>query len=72
VGTEVGLIGRLNREHPEGSYYPLSAFAVCRTMKLTDLAGLAWALEHEQFEVDVPANVAERARAALTRMLELS
>ena len=72
VGTEIGLIERLNREHPEGSYYPLSAFAICRTMKLTSLVQLAWSLEHEMHEVTVPDDVASGARQALERMLELS
>ncbi len=44
VGTEIGLIQRMNREFPERRFYPLSSFAVCRTMKLTDLPRLVWAL----------------------------
>lgn len=72
VGTEIGLVERLNREHPDGRFYPLSAFAVCRNMKMTDLPRLAWSLEHEQYEVRVPAEVMEGARAALERMLEVT
>jgi quinolinate synthase len=72
VGTEIGLVERLNREHPEGRYYPLSAFAVCRNMKMTDLARLAWSLDNEQYEVEVPADVVEGARTALERMLEVT
>jgi quinolinate synthase len=72
VGTEIGLVERLNRENPEGEYYPLSAFAVCRTMKLTSLARVAWALETEKHEISVPEEVAAGARRALERMLELT
>ncbi len=72
VGTEIGLIERMNRERPEGRYYPLSAFAVCRNMKMTDLPRLAWALEHERFVVDVPRETLGGASRALERMLELS
>lgn len=72
VGTEIGLLERMNREYPDGDFYPLSAFAVCRNMKMTDLPRLAWALEHEQFEIDVPEDTIEGASAALSRMLELS
>ncbi len=72
VGTEIGLVERMNREYPERSFYPLSAFAVCRNMKMTDLPRLAWALEHERYEVTVPEDVLAGARRALDRMLELS
>jgi len=72
VGTEIGLVERMNREFPEKHFYPLSAFAVCRNMKMTDLPRLAWALEHEEYEVTVPENVRVGAERALARMLELS
>ena len=72
VGTEIGLIERMNREFPDKRFYPLSAFAVCRTMKMTDLPRLAWALEHEEYEVTVPEDIRRGAERALARMLELS
>ncbi|MBD3368415.1 MAG: quinolinate synthase NadA [Candidatus Eisenbacteria bacterium] len=72
VGTEIGLIERLNREHPDRRFYPLSAFAVCRNMKMTDLARLAWSLEHEEYVVDVPPETMSGARRALERMLEVT
>jgi quinolinate synthase len=72
VGTEIGLVERMNREHPEGRFYPLSAFAVCRNMKMTDLPRVAWALDNEQYAIDVPEGVRRRAEGALRRMLELS
>ena len=72
VGTEIGLIERLNREHPDRRFYPLSAFAVCRNMKMTDLASLAWSLEHEEYVVDVPPETMSGARSALERMLEVT
>jgi len=72
VGTEIGLIERLNREHPEGRFYPLSAFAVCRNMKMTDLVRLVWSLEEEQYVVDVPEETIAGARRALERMLDVT
>jgi len=72
VGTEVGLIERMNREYPESRFYPLSAFAVCRGMKVTDLPELAWALEHEEYEIEIADAVQDGARRALARMLDLS
>ncbi len=72
VGTEIGLVERMNREYPGKHFYPLSAFAVCRNMKMIDLPRVAWALEHEEFEVTVPEDVRQRAERALQRMLELT
>jgi len=72
VGTEIGMVERMNRERPDGRYYPLSAFAVCRNMKMIDLPRLAWALEHEQYEIALSRDTLERSRGALERMLELS
>lgn len=72
VGTEIGLVERMNREYPEKSFYPLSAFAVCRNMKMIDLPKVAWALDNEQYDIVVPEEVRARAEGALSRMLELS
>jgi quinolinate synthase len=72
VGTEIGLVERMNREYPDRNFYPLSAFAVCRDMKMTDLPRLAFALEHEQYVVEVPEETRVRAERALIRMLEMS
>lgn len=72
VGTEVGLVERMNREYPDKRFYPLSAFAVCRNMKMTDLPRVAWALDNEQYEIEVPETIRARAERALSRMLDLS
>jgi quinolinate synthase len=72
VGTEIGLVERMNREYPDKRFYPLSAFAVCRNMKMTDLPRVAWALDNERYEIEVPEAIRERAERALSRMLELS
>jgi quinolinate synthase len=70
VGTEIGLIDRLKRDHPGKRFYPLSPFAVCRNMKMIDLPGVVWALDNEEHEIVVPDDVRIRAQSALTRMLE--
>lgn len=71
VGTEIGLVERLNREHPSKRFYPLSPFAVCRNMKMIDLPRVAWALDNEENEIEVPEDVRARAEATLRRMLEI-
>jgi quinolinate synthase len=70
VGTELGLIDRLNRDFPGKEFFPLSPFAVCRNMKMIDLPQVVWALDNEEHEIVVPEDVREGAQRALARMLE--
>ncbi|MBU1356923.1 MAG: quinolinate synthase NadA [Candidatus Edwardsbacteria bacterium] len=72
IGTEDGLVEQLSAANPQKGIYPLAANAVCRNMKMITLAKAAWALENQKYEITVPAEVAERARLALERMLEVS
>jgi quinolinate synthase len=72
IGTERGLIDKLQVKYPHKTIIPLSRAAVCGNMKVNTLARLAWCLDHEQFPLELPADVRLRAAAALQRMLELS
>ncbi len=72
IGTEMGLVDQLSAAYPNKGIYPLSRSAVCNNMKMTTLAKVAWALEHEANEIVVPADIAARAKKALDRMLEIS
>ena len=71
VGTEVGLIHRLKQENPDKTFYPISFLSTCPNMKRITLEKVAWALEDMQYEVTVPADVADKARRAIERMLEV-
>ena len=72
VGTEVGIIHRLEKENPGKAFYPASAQAVCPNMKLITLEKVLWALEDMKPEINVPADVTVRARRCIERMLEYS
>lgn len=72
IGTEEGLVDQLSEAYPRKDIYPLSSNAVCRNMKMITLAKVAWALDNLQCEITVPAEVAEKARLALERMLDIS
>jgi quinolinate synthase len=72
IGTERGLIDRLQQRFPEKTIVPLSGAAVCGNMKMNTLAKLAWSLDHLQHEVILDEDVRVRAEAALRGMLELS
>jgi quinolinate synthase len=72
VGTEVGLISRLERENPGKTFLPAKRLAECGPMKSITLEGLYAALVNEEPAVKVPEGTASRARQAIQRMLELS
>jgi quinolinate synthase len=72
IGTEVALLHRLHRENPGKLFYPASPLADCPNMKLNTLEKMVWSLEDMVYEVTVPEEIAEKARQALQRMLELS
>jgi quinolinate synthase len=77
IGTELHLVNRLKKEHPEQEIHVLSTMAcLCPTMSRIDLPHLCWALEN--LAADTPLNVIEVeqetsrwALEALKRMLEV-
>lgn len=69
IGTEMGMIFRLEMEAPGKKFYLLSPGLVCPNMKFTDLEKVVRALEEMKYHITVPADIAGRARLALERML---
>jgi quinolinate synthase len=72
IGTERGLIDRLQQRFPAKTIVPLSRAAVCGNMKVNTLAKLAWCLDHQQHELVLSEDVRLRAERALRAMLDLS
>jgi quinolinate synthase len=71
IGTETGILYRLNRECPKKTCYPLSPQAVCVNMKKTGLPEVLQSLETLSPLITVPEETANRARIAIDRMMEL-
>jgi quinolinate synthase len=77
IGTEIHLVNRLKREHPEQEIHFLApVFCMCTTMYRIDLPHLCWALEN--LAAGTPVNViqvddetARWALEALQRMLDI-
>jgi quinolinate synthase len=77
IGTELHLVNRLKKEHPEQEIHFLSpVICMCATMYRIDLAHLCWSLEN--LAAGTPVNIIEvdpdTARwslVALQRMLEV-
>ena len=72
VGTEEGLIARLQRENPGKQFLPAKKYAECGAMKRITLENLYGALINEEPVVEVPEGISSRARVAIERMLEMS
>ena len=71
VGTETGMLHRLNKENPGKKFIPASEKAICPNMKLITLEKVLEALETMTPQVTVPEDISVRAKKAVDRMLEM-
>jgi len=71
IGTEIGILARLERENPNKNFYPASELSDCPNMKLNTLEKILWSLEDMAFEIDVPEDIAKRAKKSIDRMVEI-
>ncbi|OPY07402.1 MAG: Quinolinate synthase A [Syntrophaceae bacterium PtaB.Bin095] len=69
VATERGILHRMEKENPGKRFYPASRFAVCPNMKYTTADKILRALQDLVYEIEVPENIAFRARRSIERML---
>ena len=71
VATEVGILHRLRKAHPEKQFFAADERASCRFMKVTTLPKVLNSLTRMQPRITVPAEIADRARLAIERMIEI-
>ena len=71
IGTEVGILHRLQKENPDKIFYPASRVSFCEFMKMNTIENVLWSLEDLQYEITVPEDIAKRAKRAIDRMLAL-
>lgn len=72
IGTEVDLVTGLRRDNPDKIFIPLLSEAICTNMKLHTLEKVKNALLNEEHLVTVDKEIADKARNAVERMLEVS
>ena len=72
VGTEEGILHRLQKENQNKKFYIAYEGAVCPNMKLTTLDRLYVSLKEEKHLVKVPEKIAVKARASLERMFQVN
>ena len=71
VATEVGILHRLRRENPSKRFFAANERASCAYMKVTTLPKVRDALLYDQHRITVPADVADKARRAIERMVSI-
>jgi quinolinate synthase len=72
VGTEIGMLHRLQKENPGKQFIPVSEQAVCPQMKLISLEDILLSLKNMTFEIKVNEDIRIRAKRALDRMLAVT
>jgi len=71
IATEKEMLYRLGKENPGKKFYAASENAVCGAMKKINLENVLESLREEKHEVKVPEEIAEPARKAIEKMLEI-
>ena len=69
VATEVGILHRMHKLNPTTRFSPIDSGAICPYMKEISLEDVRDSLAELRYEIDVPQDVADRARRALERMV---
>lgn len=71
IGTEISIAEHLQFECPEKEFYPLSKRLICPDMKRTTIMDVLKALNGGGLEIEMSAEVMERASVCINKMLEL-
>jgi quinolinate synthase len=71
IGTEIGIIHRLQKENPDKKFFVLSPKLVCSDMKKINLEKIVKSLENMETQIKIDEDIRERAFQALNRMLEV-
>jgi len=71
VATETGILYRMRKDNPGKTFIPASDKAECQYMKMITLEKVYDALVNEKHVITVPKEIADKARLAINRMLEI-
>jgi quinolinate synthase len=72
MATEIGMLHPLRMAAPDVDFIAANERASCRYMKMITLANLRDALRDLKHEVKVPAEIAEKAKVSIDRMVAIS
>ncbi len=71
IATEIETIHKLQKDNPTKEFIPVHPTTICGQMKKVTLANVLEALEKEQFQVQIPEDIRERAWAPIEKMLKI-
>ncbi|ADI73908.1 quinolinate synthetase complex, A subunit [Methanohalobium evestigatum Z-7303] len=71
IGTENGILHRLDKENPDKTFYHASQYAICPNMKMITLDSVQKSLEKMEYKIEVPEDIRKKAKRALDKMLEV-
>ncbi|MDQ3735460.1 MAG: quinolinate synthase NadA [Actinomycetota bacterium] len=71
VATETGILHQLRGLNAKTEFLPMNERATCRYMKMITPAKLLATLRDDTGDIDVPPDIATRARAAVERMIAI-
>ncbi len=71
IGTEVGIIHRLQKINPGVEFIPLKETAFCSNMKKINLASVLRALEKGRYQIEVDSSIREKALTAIQKMISI-
>lgn len=71
VCTERGLVHRLSLENPDRKFYNPSPLNICPNMKKITLEKVLWSLEDMKYEIALPEDIIQKARAAIEGMIAI-
>jgi quinolinate synthase len=71
LGTEEGIIHRLKKLNSKTSFIPLRDHAICSNMKKISLPKVLHSLEEMVSRIDVPEDIARKARGAIEKMIAI-
>jgi quinolinate synthase len=72
VATEVGILHRMSKQNPSKTFIPIKENAICKYMKMITVQKVYDSLTKNIYRVKVPQKIADRARLAIDRMLQLN
>lgn len=71
IGTEEGLVYRMQKEAPGKTFHRIEPHPICTNMKKTTVENLYESLKNQQHVVTVDDDIAKKALLPIQRMLEL-
>ena len=72
IGTEMGLLHRLQKENPDKKFYLASSSLICPNMKKNNLTKLLASLKNFTYEVKIPEDIRQSAYQAIEKMFTLT